>query len=328
MEYRTVLITGVAGFMASHLLNYLVNKYPQTFFVGVDKISYCSNERNFEDIRESPNFKFYRLDITQVDEMDPIFHHHSFDLVFHLGAYTHVDHSFGNSLLFTINNVMGTHILLELSKKYHIKRFIHMSTDEIYGTKDTLRTEECLHDPTNPYAATKAAAEHLVKSYFYSFKLPIIIVRCNNTYGERQFPEKVIPKFILRLLRGQKCPIQGSGNQLRSFLYIEDYIRAIETIYQKGIDGEVYNISSQDEISVNHLVTLIASHLNLPPENYTEYIQDRDFNDLRYHISSEKLQKLGWKQEIFFDEGLKKTLEWYKTHPNYWSPEQLGSLLS
>lgn len=327
MNYKNVLITGVAGFMASHLLRHFVKKYPQTFFVGVDKISYCSHEGNFEEIKDAHNFKFYREDITQIDSMDKIFNQYSFDAIFHLGAYTHVDHSFGNSLLFTINNVMGTHILLELSKKYHVKRFIHMSTDEIYGTHDKTHTEESLHDPTNPYAATKAAAEHLVKSYFYSFKLPIIIIRCNNTYGENQFPEKVIPKFILLLLKGKKCPIQGSGNQLRAFLYIEDFIRAVEIIFEKGLDGEIYNISSQDEITINKLHQIISTRLNLTPDDYVDYIQDRDFNDLRYHISSEKLQKLGWKQEIFFDQGLQKTIEWYKSHQDYWSPEQLGQLL-
>ena len=326
MDYCNVLITGVAGFMGSHLAIFLVKKYQKINFVAIDKISYCSNVKNFLEVMTMPNFKYQQLDFTDFDQLDQLFEKYKFDAIIHLGAYTHVDHSFGNSLLFTHNNVVGTHMLLEVARKYGIKRFLHMSTDEIYGSKETILTEESLLDPTNPYSATKAAAEHLVKSYYHSFKLPIVIVRSNNTYGARQFPEKVVPKFILRLLGNKKCQIQGSGNQKRTFVYIDDFVQAIDIILNKGKNGEIYNIASSDEMTINELATMIVKQL-APNKELIEYVKDREFNDIRYHIDAQKLYNLGWRQNILLNEGLAKTIDWYKNNQDYWSDEQLGSLL-
>jgi dTDP-glucose 4,6-dehydratase len=193
---KKVLITGGAGFIASHVATYLSRRYPQYKIVIVDKLTYCSNMKNMNQVKD---LKFYHADVTSVEEMESIFNEERFDIVMHFAAYTHVDMSFGNSLLFTSNNVLGTHVLLEVSKRYGVKKFLHVSTDEVYGEgkNDTLSTEgETILTPTNPYAATKAAAEHLVRSYHISFGLPIVITRGNNVYGPGQYPEKVIPKFI------------------------------------------------------------------------------------------------------------------------------------
>lgn len=318
-----ILITGVAGFIASHVAVYLVNKYPDINFIGIDKLTYCSNIHNIDQIKDKPNFKFIKLDITNIDHTKYVFEINNIKIVLHFAAYTHVDHSFANSILFTHNNIEGTHILLEVSKLYKIQKFIHVSTDEVYGDKDILSTESATLDPTNPYAATKAAAEHLVKSYYLSFGLPIIITRGNNVYGPKQYPEKVIPKFILKLLNGEKCPIQGSGKQKRSFLYIDDVSRAFDIILQHGIIGEVYNIGSDDEISVLDIVKELVSRIYPNDEiiNHIEYTTDRNFNDQRYNISLSKLKDLGWKKEYNFESGLEKTIEWYKNNIGYWEDE-------
>lgn len=320
-----ILITGIAGFIGSHVTVYLVRKYPHYTFVGLDKLSYCSNTKNFKEIEDNPNFCFIAGDINDIQKLKFIFATYNINYVLHFAAYTHVDHSFANSILFTQNNVLGTHTLLEVSKQCHVKKFIHVSTDEVYGDRysSTASGEETIIAPTNPYSATKAAAEHLVRSYFISFNLPIIITRGNNVYGPKQFPEKVIPKFINHLVNMEKCPIQGSGKQKRSFLYINDVIQAFDIIFHKGKIGMTYNIASIDEYDVEEIHDKLLN-LVYPGESadaWKLYIKDRDFNDRRYYISSSKLEALGWKQEINFDIGLKETVDWYISNPNYWEKQ-------
>jgi UDP-glucose 4,6-dehydratase len=313
---QCVLITGIAGFIASNVAIDLVIKYPEIQFIGLDKLSYCSNVENFAPIANAKNYTFYPFDLMSESQVSEVFATHSIDTVMHFAAYTHVDRSFGNSIEFTRNNVLGTHILLEHAKQNNIKRFIHVSTDECYGSKDTISSEESTLDPTNPYAATKAAAEHLVKSYHHSFKLPIIISRGNNVYGPRQYPEKVIPLFIQRVLAHEKCQIHGRGTQKRSFLYVDDVSRAFEVLLFEGIIGEIYNIGSEEEYTVLDVAERILAKLKpgSTAVDWIEYVEDRQFNDQRYFISSAKLQALGWKQQISFEEGLAKTIVWYTTN--------------
>lgn len=321
MQYSTVLITGVAGFIASNLAVYLVKKYPDTQFVGIDKLSYCSSLKNLDDIATATNWKFIQADFTQFEKMDEIFNQFKPDAILHLGAETHVDLSFDNSIEFTYNNVIGTHVLLELSKKYKVSKFVHTSTDEVYGSQDQQSTENSLLDPSNPYSASKAGAENLCRAYWISFKLPVVIVRGNNVYGPRQFPEKVVGKFILRLEKGMTLQIQGSGAQRRSFLYVEDMCRAFEILLQKGISGEIYNIGSNDEISIQELAKILSDKYQRPLS--LQFAADRPFNDMRYFISSDKIAKLGWKQEISLDIGLTKTIKWYQDHPEHWEITRL-----
>lgn len=316
-----VLVTGVAGFIGSHVLVNLVQKYEQYNFIGIDKISYCSSEKNFEEITNASNFKFIQADITNLEMIDYIFKTYNIDTVLHFAAYSHVDQSFGNSIIFTKNNVLGTHVLLEASKKNNIKRFVHVSTDEVYGNQiNEESNEKSILNPTNPYSATKAAAEHIVNSYYNSFKLPIIITRGNNVYGPKQYPEKVIPKFIYRLSMNLKCQIHGEGNQLRSFLHVNDVSKAFDLILHQGKIGETYNIGCENEHKIIDVAkTLIQKiHNCYNQEEHIEFIEDRCFNDQRYFISTEKLKKLGWEQKIDFSEGIKETIDWYLQNPKYW----------
>lgn len=309
---KVILITGVAGFIASHVIEYLVQAYPDNHFVGIDKMSYCSNRKNLADIEKCSNFEFIVADITNLDLMMYIFEQYNVDIVMHFAAYTHVDNSFGNSIEFTKNNVIGTHNLLEVCKQLGIDKFIHVSTDEVYGCQEGESFEHSILDPTNPYAATKAAAEQLVRSYGTSFKIPYIITRGNNVYGPRQYPEKLIPKFITALKNDEKLTIQGNGKQLRSFLYISDVVRAFEIILLKGVIGEIYNIGCTDEHSVLDVTERICNLFGIEHwQDYCDWVQDRDFNDKRYLINTDKIEALGWKQEIDFDTGLNLTFNWY-----------------
>jgi UDP-glucose 4,6-dehydratase len=239
------------------------------------------------------------------------------DTVIHFAAQSHVDNSFGNSIQFTMDNILGTHNLLECCRVYgNIKKFIHISTDEVYGEVDLNHegcTERSLLNPTNPYAATKAGAEFLVKSYYYSYKLPIIITRGNNVYGPGQYPEKLIPKFITSLLKDQKCTIHGQGESRRNFIYVDDVSEAVETILFYGQIGHTYNIGTSNEYSVLEVFDILSNKLD-KSKDLKEFVEDRLFNDYRYSINSESLRSLGWKQQINFDEGLEKTIEWIKNN--------------
>lgn len=333
---KNILITGAAGFIGAAVVNLLVKKYSASAdqnvnIIALDKMSYCSNLKNLSPSLGQPNCKFIQGDICEIDFMKFIFTEHKIDTVIHFAAYSHVDHSFGNSLIFTQNNIVCTHILLEVAKLNKIRRFIHVSTDEVYGDKEGTSNENTLVDPTNPYSASKAAAECLVRGYYHSFKLPIIITRGNNVYGPMQYPEKAIPRFCLRLLQGKVCEIQGSGKQTRSFLYIDDVAKAFETILLYGEIGEIYNIGAEKEISILEVVetlTKIVHPATLQQtddlKNYLSFVRDRDFNDQRYKITSEKLRDLGWEPEVAFAEGLRKTLEWYRSNAiGYWDNAEL-----
>jgi len=239
------------------------------------------------------------------------------DTIMHFAAQTHVDNSFGNSFQFTQNNIFGTHVLLESAKMAGIKRFIHVSTDEVYGEQhhdqDAMSEEQVL-EPTNPYAATKAGAEFLAKSYHRSFGMPIIITRGNNVYGPHQYPEKLIPKFINQLMRGRNVTLHGTGTNTRNFLFVEDVARAFEVILFKAGVGHIYNIGGTNEkTNLDVAGQLIkASGYEGPVTDKMVFVEDRVFNDLRYYINSDKLLALGWKEEVSWEEGLEKTFNWYK----------------
>jgi len=262
-------------------------------------------------------------DITSSDLVNYLLETEKVDTILHFAAQTHVDNSFGNSFLFTESNVLGTHVLLESTKlfKPQIRRFIHVSTDEVYG-ESTLAHDDRSFDetsalnPTNPYAATKAAAEFMAKAYRQSFGLPIIITRGNNVYGPRQYPEKLIPKFISLLNRDRPCTIHGNGQHRRSFIYVSDVANAFHLILRKGQVGHIYNIGTEFEVSTLDVTkALIRLHnLESQSERLIQFVEDRSFNDVRYHIDISKLHDLGWKPTITFEEGLMKTIEWYRAH--------------
>ncbi|CAH8320165.1 unnamed protein product [Eruca vesicaria subsp. sativa] len=328
---KNILITGAAGFIASHVANRLIRTYPHYKIVVLDKLDYCSNLKNLNPSRNSPNFKFVKGDIASADLVNHLLITEGIDTIMHFAAQTHVDNSFGNSFEFTKNNIYGTHVLLEACKVTgQIRRFIHVSTDEVYGETD----EDALvgnHEasqllPTNPYSATKAGAEMLVMAYGRSYGLPVITTRGNNVYGPNQFPEKLIPKFILLAMRGKVLPIHGDGSNVRSYLYCEDVAEAFEVILHKGEVGHVYNIGTKKERRVNDVARDVCKLFNVDPEKSIKFVENRPFNDQRYFLDDEKLKKLGWSERTTWEEGLKKTMEWYTQNPEWWG-DVSGALL-
>lgn len=312
-EPKNILITGGCGFIASNFINHLLKKYDNINIYNIDILNYCSNINN---IKPHINYKFIKGDICSNDLVSFILKEYQIDTIMHFAAQSHVDNSFGKSLDFTRDNVLGTHNLLECSRLYgNIKRFIHVSTDEVYGEvgMDETCHEKSLLNPTNPYAASKAAAEFIVKSYGHSFKLPIIITRGNNVYGPRQYPEKLIPKFIKQLQNNEKCTIHGKGLSRRNFLHVFDVAKAFDKILFEGELNEIYNIGTDNEYSVLDILKLLVKYIKNDNNymNYAIFVKDRDFNDFRYSVYSDKLINLGWYREIDFNNGLKNTIDWY-----------------
>ncbi|KAB5570518.1 dTDP-glucose 4,6-dehydratase [Coniochaeta sp. 2T2.1] len=327
-DVKNIMITGGSGFIACWLVRHLTLTYPHAYnIVNFDKLDYCSSLNNTRVLNDKSNYSFYHGDITNPAEVVNCLERHNIDTIFHFAAQSHVDLSFGNSYGFTHTNVYGTHVLLESAKKVGIKRFIHVSTDEVYGEvkdDDDDLVESSILAPTNPYAASKAAAEMLVHSYQKSFKLPVIIVRSNNVYGPHQYPEKIIPKFSCLLNRGKPVVLHGDGSPTRRYLYAGDAADAFDTILHKGQLGHVYNVGSYDEISNLELCSKLLKELGIPhesPEEFTKWVKythDRPFNDHRYAVDGTKLRRLGWDQKTTFADGLRTTVRWYKQFGEQW----------
>jgi dTDP-glucose 4,6-dehydratase len=314
---KNILVTGGCGFIGSNFINNFFKNHHHFNIVNLDALYYCAKLENIDiEVRNNSNYTFIQGSICNQHIVKFILENYKIDTIIHFAAQSHVDNSFSNPLQYTNDNITGTHTLLECIRYYgKIQKFIHVSTDEVYGESlGDIKSETSLLNPTNPYAATKAAAEMLVNSYVYSYGLPAIITRGNNVYGPRQYPEKLIPKFILSLLGNKKCTVHGEGKTVRSFLYVDDVVKAFEIILFKGKIGEIYNIGTNEEYSVlditKKLVGKIKNDINF--KNYVEYVEDRKYNDLRYNIEFEKLKELGWEQTVGIDEGLDKTIEYYK----------------
>jgi len=294
-----ILVTGGCGFIGSNFINYLLKKSLDIKVFNIDCLNYCASETN---VLNNPNYKFIKGNITSKDLILHILNEYSIDAIIHFAAQSHVDNSFDNSLQYTTDNVMGTHVLLQASKEYgKIKKFLHFSTDEVYGEVDLEHPgchEKSLLNPTNPYAATKAAAEFLVRSYYHSFKLPVVIIRCNNVYGPNQYPEKLIPKFIKLLKEGKKLTVHGNGATRRNFIWAEDVASATELIFNKGELNEVYNIGTQQEYSVMDVAALLVDKMTEDKDinNHVIFVEDRPFNDFRYSVDITLLKSLGWEE--------------------------------
>jgi dTDP-glucose 4,6-dehydratase len=307
---KTYLVTGGYGFIGSNYINYILNSREDIRIVNLDCLNYCSSLDNItyqESIDDQfKKYIFVEGNITDKDIVSHVLETYNVSVIIHFAAQSHVDNSFNNSLQYTIDNVYGTHVLLNCSYKYgRIERFIHFSTDEVYGEVDINHSgcnETSLLNPTNPYAATKAAAEFIVRSYYYSFKLPVIIVRCNNVYGYNQYPEKLIPRFIKLLQLGKKLTIQGNGSTRRNFIWVDDVAKATEIITENGLINNIYNIgTSTQEYSVLDIASILVHKIKGPQEqidDFIEYVSDRPFNDFRYHLDCTKLKELGWEPEF------------------------------
>ena len=320
VAFKNILMTGCCGFIGSNVINYLTIEHPTINFVNLDCLTYCGYLENVS-VCDNDNYHFVEGSICDMELLKKIFREHSIDAVVHFAAETHVDNSFENSVHFVNTNIIGTINLLECSREFGVKKFIHVSTDEVYGeimfNSDKSTTDMKL-DPTNPYSASKAGAEYFVNVFSKCYGIPAIITRGNNVFGPRQYPEKIIPKFIKALLNNEKCTIHGNGQNTRNYIHTEDVAKAFEMMLFRGECGQVYNIGSSHEYSVieilKKLVKLIKNTDNY--EEWMRYVQDRPFNDLRYAIDTDNLEKLGWSYNEDFDKCLVDTIEWYK-HNNY-----------
>jgi dTDP-glucose 4,6-dehydratase len=315
---KNLLVTGGCGFIGSNFINYVFPKANYRI-INLDAMYYAADKNNVkEEIRNSDNYTLIEGNLCSIDLINHILNEHSIDLVIHFAAQSHVQDSFSDSLKYTKDNILGTHVLLECCRLYgKIERFIHVSTDEVYGESmnevdEKSKTEQSILCPTNPYAATKAGAELIAQSYNHSFKMPIIITRGNNVYGPNQYPEKLIPRFIEQLKNDKKVTIQGEGSAVRAFLHAYDTARAFECILEKGKIGEIYNVGCDEgmEYSVMEVAHILIKLIK-NTENYDEwitYIEDRPFNDQRYYISNEKVKNLGWSISVDFMDGLQKLI--------------------
>jgi dTDP-glucose 4,6-dehydratase/UDP-glucose 4,6-dehydratase len=320
---KTLLVTGGCGFIGSNFINIFFRKYPDIRIVNVDKMYYAADIKNIdEDIRMNERYTFVKCDITNLEFVSHILEQYNVDYIVHFAAQSHVQNSFEHSIQYTRDNILGTHVLLEAVRKYgKIQKMIHMSTDEVYGESslslhETKKTEQSLLFPTNPYAATKAAAELIVSSYICSFKLPIVVVRCNNAYGPNQYPEKLIPLFITQLLKNKPVTIQGNGSNVRGFIHVSDVANAFIVLFEKGTVGEIYNIgcTEQDEFTVSEIAhkLIVLIKPNDAPKDWITYIEDRPFNDKRYYICYEKLKALGWSPTVQFNEGVSDLVRFFQ----------------
>jgi dTDP-glucose 4,6-dehydratase len=315
-----LLVTGCCGFIGSNFVNYYFNEVSDVEIVNLDAMYYCASQNNVnENIRNSNRYHLVKGNLCSYDLISNVLEIYKIDTVIHFAAQSHVQNSFDNAIQYTLDNVVGTHTLLEACRKYgKIQKFIHISTDEVYGESMLSENEEKKNEdsvlcPTNPYAATKAAAELIAKSYYHSFKMPIIITRGNNVYGPNQYPEKLIPRFIQQLLKGEQVTIQGDGSNVRAFLHVNDVCSALKLILEKGQIGEIYNIGSDDhhEYTVTQIAYMLIEKITKTKdyEKWISHIEDRPFNDKRYYISNQKVKDLGWTILTNFDNGIDEVIQ-------------------
>lgn len=322
----TILVTGGAGFIGSHLTRLFVTKYPGYQIINLDKLTYAGNLENLGDIENSPNYTFVKGDITDIEFVKQLFDQYKFTGVLHCAAESHVDRSITDPLAFVRTNVLGTSILLQTAKDlwkddFSNKLFYHISTDEVYGSlgKAGFFTEETAYDPRSPYSASKASSDHFVRAFYHTYNLPVIISNCSNNYGPYHFPEKLIPLCINNIINKKPLPVYGKGENVRDWLYVEDHVKAIDLIFHKGKPGETYNIGGHNEWKNIDIIKELCLQMDKKlgrrfgeSEKLITFVKDRAGHDLRYAIDATKLKnELGWQPSLQFEEGLSKTIDWY-----------------
>lgn len=316
------LVTGGAGFIGSNYMHYVTNKYPEDDFVCLDALTYAGNYNNIKDLENKDNFKFVKGDITDTDFIDELFKEEKFDVVINFAAESHVDNSIKNPRLFLNTNIIGTQTLMDASRKYNVKRYHQVSTDEVYGDlpldrKDLLFTEDTPIHTSSPYSSSKAGADLLVMAYYRTYGLPVTISRCSNNYGPYQFPEKLIPKVIAKALKNEEIPVYGKGENVRDWIHVIDHNIGVDKIVRDGKVGEVYNLGGHSERTNLEVVKTILKQLG-KPESLITYVTDRPGHDLRYAINSTKAEKeLNWDRTYTFENGIKETIDWYVNHQDW-----------
>ena len=324
-----IIVTGGAGFIGSNFVFYMLEKHPEDRIICVDSLTYAGNLSTLESVMDNPQFRFVKLDIRDREGIDRLFAEEKPDVVVNFAAESHVDRSIENPGIFLETNIMGTAVLMDACRKYGIKRFHQVSTDEVYGDlpldrPDLFFTEETPIHTSSPYSTSKASADLLVLAYHRTYGLPVTISRCSNNYGPYQFPEKLIPLMIANALHDQPLPVYGEGLNVRDWLYVEDHCKAIDMILRGGRVGEVYNIGGHNEMRNIDIVKLICAELG-KPESLIKYVTDRKGHDQRYAIDPAKIHgELGWLPETMFKDGIKKTIQWYLDNQECWETIRSG----
>jgi dTDP-glucose 4,6-dehydratase len=319
-DTMNILVTGGCGFIGSNFIRYFLREHPSASIFNLDKLTYAGNPANLRDIERDARYHFIHGDICDAMLVRDLVKRENIQTIIHFAAESHVDRSIADASDFIRTNVLGTHTLLEAALSEHVERFIHISTDEVYGSTDAGSFKE--GDPLNPsspYSSSKAASDLIARSYFITHGLPVIITRCTNNYGPYQYPEKLIPLFITNLLEGRKVPVYGSGTNVRDWIHVIDHCRAIDCLLEQGSPGEIYNIGGDNERS-NLDITRRILHLLGKDESWIEYVKDRPGHDFRYSLDSSRLKALGWKQDYSFEQGLFDTVAWYTTNSWWWHP--------
>lgn len=314
-----VIVTGGAGFIGSNFVHYMVNKYPEYEIVNVDCLTYAGNLENLRDIEHKPNYQFHKIDITDRVSLEKVMEE-GVNVIVNFAAESHVDRSITDPGIFVQTNIQGTQTLLDLAKAYNVKKYVQVSTDEVYGTlgAEGYFTEETPLAPNSPYSASKAGADLLVRAYYETYSLPVNITRCSNNYGPYHFPEKLIPLMIINALNGKALPVYGDGLNVRDWLYVEDHCAAIDLVLHQGKLGEVYNVGGNNEWTNIEIVKRILKELG-KSEELIQFVKDRPGHDRRYAIDATKIKnELGWSPRYDFETGIVKTVQWYLDNPEWW----------
>ncbi len=317
---KNILVTGGAGFIGSNFVHYMLNKHSNYKIINFDSLTYAGNLENLSTIENSSNYVFIKGDICKKDQVIKAFHEHSIDTVVHFAAESHVDRGITGPAVFVQTNVVGTQVLLDVSREIGIERFLHVSTDEVYGSLGATGyfTEETSLHPNSPYSASKASSDMLVLAYQHTFGFPGVVTRCSNNYGPYQFPEKLIPLLIANALNDKSIPVYGDGSNVRDWLYVEDHCSALDVVLHHGKIGDVYNIGGNNEWKNIDIVKLVLKEIG-KPESLITYVKDRPGHDKRYAIDAAKIKnELGWVPSYQFENGIKKTVQWYLQNKQWW----------
>ncbi|MGA2104315.1 MAG: dTDP-glucose 4,6-dehydratase [Methanoregula sp.] len=315
-----LLVTGGLGFIGSNFIRFMLGEHPACSITNFDNMTYAGNPANLADFEKDPRYSFVKGDICDAHAVDQVFSRHTIDAVIHFAAESHVDRSIHDASAFVTTNVLGTQVLLDAALRHKIPRFVHISTDEVYGSAATGSFKETdILTPSSPYSASKAGSDLIARAFFITHGLPVIVTRCTNNFGPYQYPEKLIPFFVTNLIRGKKVPVYGTGKNVRDWIYVLDHCRAIDFVLQQGTPGEIYNIGGDNEktnLEITHQILEILGK----DSSCIEFVKDRPGHDWRYSLDSSKIRSLGWKPQSTFEDALKETVAWYVQHEGWWQP--------